>query len=98
MQVAPWLQELSAVGDPATQQQFIQEHPQLFDERDAVALKAQADQFLRSELERALAISRLLRLVFHVTDNSLYHALSLLAELWRRAAMGIPSWSTARRA
>lgn len=94
MQDGSLAQALSAITDPSAQQQFIQAHRPRFDERVAHELKAHADQYLRSDLHRSLEFSRLLILVFEITNDPLYHALGLLAEA-NAACIGLGEYQRA---
>ena len=74
------VQQVLALPDVAAQRQYLQEHPSLLDEHTAVALKQQADRFLRSDVHRSLQTAELLLDLDETARNPIFRALGLLAE------------------
>jgi CHAT domain-containing protein len=74
------LAQLLALPKVDDQKRYLQEHATLLDDQTAKALKKQADQFLRSDVQRSLETAELLQYVGELTEDPLCQALGLLAE------------------
>lgn len=83
------VEHLLALPDVEAQKRFLEEHASLLDDEVANALKAQADRFLRSDVQRSLETADLLFYMAELTDNSLYRASGLLAEANARSIGGL---------
>ena len=80
MDAQSFVGQLLELPDPATQRRFLEEHATVLDDQVASALKAQADQFLRADIQRSFRTANLLCQMAEVTGNPSYRALSLLAD------------------
>lgn len=74
------IEHLLSLPDADEQRRVLGEHAALLDEGTAAALKQQADQFLRADVQRALQTAALILMLSEVTDNPLDRATGLLAE------------------
>lgn len=80
LDVSGFVGQLMALPSLATQRCFLANHADDLTDRVADALKAQADQFLRADIQRSLQTAYLLCEMAAVADKPAYRALSLLAE------------------
>jgi len=74
------LEQLLELLDTDAQQRFLAAHVSALDDQVASALKAQADQFLRVDIQRSLQIASLLYFMAELTRRTPHRALGLLAE------------------
>ncbi len=75
------LAQLLALPEPKSQRTFLNEHAVHLDpENTAKRLKDQADQFLRIDIQRALATAELLKEYSDLVKDPRHKALGLLAE------------------
>ena len=72
--------QLIALPDAAAQRAFLAQHSSDLDGAFADALKAKADTFLRSDIQRSLHVAGLLCDFSEHTGNPSHRALGLLAE------------------
>ncbi len=75
-----WFQQLLALPDIAVQKQYLQDHASFLNDQTADALKKQADQFLRSDMDSSLQMADLLLELARLLGNPSHLALGLLAE------------------
>jgi CHAT domain-containing protein len=80
MDAQSFVGQLLDLPDPTTQRRFLEEHASVLDDQIANALKAQADQFLRADIQRSFQTAYLLCQMAEVTGKPSYRALSLLAD------------------
>ncbi|MFL7793498.1 MAG: CHAT domain-containing protein [Anaerolineae bacterium] len=73
------IERLLGFPDAQAQKQFLAEHTSLLNDKVADALKAQADHFLRTDIQRSLQVADLLIYQAELTKNPLHRALGLLA-------------------
>jgi CHAT domain-containing protein len=88
-------EQLLELPDAEAQRQFLQAHVFLLDDEVANALKGQADQFLRSDIQRSLETAALLFYMAELTGDPLYRALGLLAEANARSIGGLGEYQRA---
>jgi tetratricopeptide (TPR) repeat protein len=74
------IQQLVELPDVDTQRRFLKECTSLLSDEGANALKAQADQFLRSDVHRSLQTAELILYLAGLSANPLHRALGLLAK------------------
>lgn len=74
------VQQLRSFADIDAQRRFLEEHTCCLDDRIAGALKEQADELLRSNIQRSLDTAQLLLDVGEISGNSHHTALGLLAK------------------
>lgn len=72
--------QLLALTDPTQQQQLMEESVSLLDDSVAEALKAQADHYLRADVQKALHLAELIQFMATLTGSASQRALGLLAE------------------
>src|SRR6185295_3613644 len=80
-----FIEQLLALPDPAAQRELLVAHPERLDDQVAHALKDQADQLLRADLQRSLDTAQLVCHMAEWNGNPLHRALGLLAEANARA-------------
>ena len=66
------VEQLLELPDVEAQKRFLEEHASLLDDQVADALKEQADQFLRSDVQRTLEMADLLFYMAELTSNPPY--------------------------
>jgi CHAT domain-containing protein len=89
------VEKLLTLPDAEAQRRFLKDHTSLLDDQVAEALKAQADHFLRSDLNRALQTAVLLQSLAQFSNNPLHRALGLLAEAHARSFGGLGEYERA---
>lgn len=92
-----FIAQLLAQPDVAAQQSFLAAHVALLDDQAADALKAQADRYLRSDVQRSLQTAALLCALPELTGNPCHRALGLLAEANARSIGGLGEFERAVR-
>ncbi len=75
-----FIAQLLELPDVAAQRRFLDQHVRMLDDGVAGALKGQADQLLRSDIQRSLETAGLILHLAELTGNPLHRALGLLAE------------------
>ena len=90
-----WIEQLLALPDAAAQRQFLLEYIPLLNEQVAQALKGQADQFLRADVQRCLQAADLLCYMTELTGDPLHRALGLLVEANARCVGGLGEYERA---
>jgi tetratricopeptide (TPR) repeat protein len=88
-------EQLILQPDEAAQRAFLLAHAAALDDSCADALKAQADGFLRSDVQRSLQAAELLRFLAELTGQPSHRALSLLAEANALSIGGLGEYSRA---
>jgi CHAT domain-containing protein/tetratricopeptide (TPR) repeat protein len=73
------IQQVLGMPDVEAQKRFLREHASLLDDECADALKQQADQFIRSNIQRSQQMADLLLYLAETTGDPLHRALGLLA-------------------
>jgi len=89
------IEQLLALPDVEAQKRFLEEHATLLDDQVAHALKEQADQFLRSDVQRTLETADLLFYMAELTSTPHYRALGLLVEANARSIGGLGEYQRA---
>jgi CHAT domain-containing protein len=89
------IEQLLALPDVEAQKRFLEEHAPLLDDQVAHALKEQADQFLRSDVQRTLETADLLFYMAELTNTPPYRALGLLVEANARSIGGLGEYQRA---
>jgi CHAT domain-containing protein len=74
------IEQALTIADLEARKQLFQDHLPLLNDECAEGLKAQADQFLRSDIQRCLETAELLLHQAELNGNPLHQALGLLAE------------------
>ncbi|MDY7078767.1 MAG: CHAT domain-containing tetratricopeptide repeat protein [Chloroflexota bacterium] len=74
------IEQLLALSDVEAQQRFLVEHASLLNDEVAGALKAEADHFLRADIQRALQTAHLLFHLAELSGDPAHRALGLRAE------------------
>jgi CHAT domain-containing protein len=74
------IEQALELPDLESQKRLFQDHVTLLDDECAAGLKAQADQFLRSDIQRCRETAQLLIYQAKLNGNPLHRALGLLAE------------------
>ena len=88
-------EQLLELPDVEAQRRFLEAHtPQLNDDV-ASALKEQADQFLRADLDRSLRVSELLLHLAKLTEDPQHRALGLIANAHARSFGGLGEYEHA---
>jgi CHAT domain-containing protein len=75
-----FVDKLLNLPDESSQRIFLREHASLLDDRTADALKEEADQILRADVQRSLETAALLQYLGDVSGNPHHRAMGLLAE------------------
>lgn len=74
------VERLLALPDIETQKRFLEEHASLLDDEVASALKEQATQLLRSDIQQSQNVTSILLYLAELTGQPLHRALGVLAE------------------
>ncbi|MFN2242232.1 MAG: hypothetical protein ACK2U2_08090, partial [Anaerolineae bacterium] len=74
------IEQALTIADLEARKQLFQDHLPLLNDECAEGLKAQADQFLRSDIQRCLETAHLILYQAELNGNPLHRALGLLAE------------------
>ncbi|MEJ2733244.1 MAG: CHAT domain-containing protein [Anaerolineae bacterium] len=89
------IERLLALPNVDAQKRLLEEQAALLDDEVAAALKAQANRFLRVDMQRSLGMAALLLYQSELTGNPLYRALGLLAEAHARSFGGLGEYEAA---
>ena len=79
-----FIEQLTALPDPADQRRYLHEHAALLDDHVAQALLEKVIQYQRSDIQRALQTAALILHLAKLTANPLHRALGLRAEAQAR--------------